>query len=206
MIGSCQLSSIHFDHVNKSLAICAIGMLPTCSSQCHQPVQHIPYHVISCLYENACKRFLAIKVFHTQVSVCPYIDCMCWTETLTSYTNEQVYKDNTIQYSFSVFGCELLQFLHCSFRNVIAERLAFNLQYHTTCYIACIDWKEIIARIWKCFNVIPCMWLNAHDVSLNCCYNYTLQVNAFGKLYDAGVPWNCWCDYTTTKCGTFKRL
>ena len=54
--GSCQLTSLCFDHVNNSLTDCESQ---TCTSQCRRLVQQRPCHVSSCLCDNACKRSLA---------------------------------------------------------------------------------------------------------------------------------------------------
>ena len=53
--GSHQLCSIHFDHVDSSLPI---SVSLTCSSQCCWLVQQRLCHVLSCLFDNACKRSL----------------------------------------------------------------------------------------------------------------------------------------------------
>ena len=54
MSGSTQLRSACFDN---SLAICESL---TCSHQCHRLVHQRSCHVLSCLCDNACKRFPAI--------------------------------------------------------------------------------------------------------------------------------------------------
>ena len=53
--GSRQLYTVFYFH--NSIDIC---MSPICSCQCHWLVHERPYHVLSCLCDNACKRSITI--------------------------------------------------------------------------------------------------------------------------------------------------
>ena len=68
-------------------------MLSTCSHQCRWLVQQRACHVLSCLCDNACKKTLAIcrkrRASCPVSKACPYMACMCWTETLIWYKQKK---------------------------------------------------------------------------------------------------------------------